>query len=317
MVNCFFSHFYQVCISKRFFHSRSSHFTFGSDCTVLPERFMIVSTLYEAHSNRCHCQGRECHVTLPSPLVTRLKSRACPVISVCEFTKSCWKWGKGGCLCGVFASDFTPFELLRLAHGQRKRISRIASWSGFSFRPASKCIAHIPTTSLILQKVRPKDFPFPHTKSRRWGKLGFEEGEENESFWQHVHLYCKNKFDVLKTMYCVHAHHASRVNVQVCVPNEPGSSCLFHSHPSFPIQTRSLIFFSVLSLSLSLSLSLLPRRLAKSYALRRQAQTAPTAAVSVSTASQPSRAAENIAHRRPNLPSHTRATFPATNRQAD
>ena len=34
MVNCFFSHFYQVCISKRFFHSRSSHFTFGSDCTV-------------------------------------------------------------------------------------------------------------------------------------------------------------------------------------------------------------------------------------------------------------------------------------------
>ena len=34
MVNCFFSHFYQVCISKRFFHSRSSHFTFGNDCTV-------------------------------------------------------------------------------------------------------------------------------------------------------------------------------------------------------------------------------------------------------------------------------------------
>ena len=32
-----FSHFYQVCISKRFFHFRSSHFTFGSDhgdCTV-------------------------------------------------------------------------------------------------------------------------------------------------------------------------------------------------------------------------------------------------------------------------------------------
>ena len=34
MVNCFFSHVYQVCISKRFFHSRSGHFTFGSDCTV-------------------------------------------------------------------------------------------------------------------------------------------------------------------------------------------------------------------------------------------------------------------------------------------
>ena len=34
MVNYFFSHFYQVCISKRFFHSRSGHFTFGSDCTV-------------------------------------------------------------------------------------------------------------------------------------------------------------------------------------------------------------------------------------------------------------------------------------------
>ena len=34
VVNCFFSHFYQVCISKRFFHSQSSHFTFGSDCTV-------------------------------------------------------------------------------------------------------------------------------------------------------------------------------------------------------------------------------------------------------------------------------------------
>ena len=27
VVNCFFSHFYQVCISKRFFHSRSSHLT--------------------------------------------------------------------------------------------------------------------------------------------------------------------------------------------------------------------------------------------------------------------------------------------------
>ena len=34
MVNCFFPHFHQVCISKRFFHSRSSHFTFGCDCTV-------------------------------------------------------------------------------------------------------------------------------------------------------------------------------------------------------------------------------------------------------------------------------------------
>ena len=34
LVNYFFSHFYQVCISKRFFHSRSGHFTFGSDCTV-------------------------------------------------------------------------------------------------------------------------------------------------------------------------------------------------------------------------------------------------------------------------------------------
>ena len=35
VVNYFFSHFYQVCISKWLFHSRSSHFTFGSDCTVL------------------------------------------------------------------------------------------------------------------------------------------------------------------------------------------------------------------------------------------------------------------------------------------
>ena len=36
-----FSHFYQVCISKRFFHSRSSHFTFGSDscdCTACRPR---------------------------------------------------------------------------------------------------------------------------------------------------------------------------------------------------------------------------------------------------------------------------------------
>ena len=33
-VNKFYSHFYQVCISKRFFHSRSSHFTFASDCTL-------------------------------------------------------------------------------------------------------------------------------------------------------------------------------------------------------------------------------------------------------------------------------------------
>ena len=42
MVNCFFSHFYQVCISKRFFHSRSSHFTFGSDCTVrLPNHTVV------------------------------------------------------------------------------------------------------------------------------------------------------------------------------------------------------------------------------------------------------------------------------------
>ena len=39
MVNCFFSHFYQVCISKRFFHSRSGHFTFGIDGTVSESSF--------------------------------------------------------------------------------------------------------------------------------------------------------------------------------------------------------------------------------------------------------------------------------------
>ena len=34
MVIYFFSYFYQVCLSKRFFEPRSSHFTLGSGCTV-------------------------------------------------------------------------------------------------------------------------------------------------------------------------------------------------------------------------------------------------------------------------------------------
>ena len=34
MVIYFFSYFYQVSLSKRFFEPRSSHFTFGSGCTV-------------------------------------------------------------------------------------------------------------------------------------------------------------------------------------------------------------------------------------------------------------------------------------------
>ena len=45
MVNCFFSHFYQVCISKRFFHSRSSHSTFGSDCTVCAVLLLLLLLL--------------------------------------------------------------------------------------------------------------------------------------------------------------------------------------------------------------------------------------------------------------------------------
>ena len=41
-----FSHFYQVCISKRFFHSRSCHFTFGSDCTVMRAKHTWRKTTY-------------------------------------------------------------------------------------------------------------------------------------------------------------------------------------------------------------------------------------------------------------------------------
>ena len=40
MVIYFFAYFYRVSLSKRFFEPRSSHFTFGSGCTVFLVRFL-------------------------------------------------------------------------------------------------------------------------------------------------------------------------------------------------------------------------------------------------------------------------------------
>ena len=54
MVIYFFSYFYQVSLSKRFFEPRSSHFTFGSGCTVALPLSQITFTLSRYH---CLCGG--------------------------------------------------------------------------------------------------------------------------------------------------------------------------------------------------------------------------------------------------------------------
>ena len=140
MVNCFFPHFYQVCISKRFFHSRSSHFTFGSDCTV--EELKIVfflstgqdvwrrSSLHPPKTNLAGNRDEACLCSLLSSTF----------LWCCNFQISALERTLSGCLLSI-SFDFTPFpvKLISARPGIRMYTCRCISPNGEGLTMKESC----------------------------------------------------------------------------------------------------------------------------------------------------------------------------------